>query len=50
MVFASNMLAPMLFAAFVAATGRFDLAFLIAGLCSLLALPLLWGDGRGKES
>jgi MFS family permease len=42
LVFTGNMLAPILFAAFVAATGRFDLAFMIAGACSLLCLPLLW--------
>ncbi len=46
-VFLSNMTAPIAFAAFVAATGRFDIAFLVAGLCSLVCLPLLWGDGRG---
>jgi predicted MFS family arabinose efflux permease len=47
LVFFSNMLAPVAFAAFVAATGRFELAFVIAGVCSLLCLPLLWGiDGK----
>jgi MFS family permease len=46
LVFFSNMLAPVAFAAFVAATGRFDLAFVIAGVCSLLCLPLLWGIDR----
>jgi MFS family permease len=40
-VFTSNMLAPLLFGAFVTATRRFDLAFLIAGASSLLCLPLL---------
>jgi hypothetical protein len=40
------MLAPIAFAAFVAATRRFDLAFIIAGACSLLCLPLLWGIDR----
>jgi hypothetical protein len=41
------MLAPVAFAAFVAATGRFDVAFIIAGACSLVCLPLLWGiDGK----
>ena len=49
LVFLSNMLAPIAFAAFVAATGRFDVAFVIAGACSLLCLPLLWGiDGRDR--
>jgi MFS family permease len=46
LVFLSNMLAPIAFAAFVAATRRFDLAFIIAGACSLLCLPLLWGIDR----
>jgi MFS family permease len=46
LVFASNMLAPIAFAAFVAATGRFDVAFMTAGAFSLLCLPLLWGEGR----
>jgi MFS family permease len=50
MVFVSNMLAPVLFAAFVAITGRFDIAFLVAGLCSLVCLPLLWGDGRERSA
>lgn len=40
-VFVSNMLSPIAFAAFVAATGRFDLGFMIAGACSLLCLPLV---------
>lgn len=42
LVFLSNMVAPIAFAAFVAATGRFDVAFLAAGACSLLSLPLLF--------
>jgi len=46
-VFASNMLAPILFAVFVATTRRFDLAFLIAGACSLLSLPMLWRHESG---
>ena len=50
-IFASNMLAPILFALFVAATKRFDLAFLIAGTCSLLCLPMLWRqESRVKRS
>lgn len=49
LVFAGNMLAPILFAAFVAATGRFDLAFMIAGACSLLCLPLLWRMHRRQK-
>ncbi len=50
LVFLSNMLAPIAFAAFVAATGRFDLAFLIAGAGSLLCLPLLWGIDKAAAS
>jgi MFS family permease len=49
LVFLSNMLAPAAFAAFVAATGRFDHAFLAAGAFSLLCLPLLRGIDRGTE-
>jgi sugar phosphate permease len=49
LVFLSNMLAPIAFAAFVAVTGRFDLAFVIAGACSLLCLPLLWRIDREAE-
>ena len=49
LVFLSNMIAPVAFAAFVAATGRFDVAFIAAGACSLLCLPLLWGVDRGSE-
>jgi sugar phosphate permease len=46
LVFLGNMLAPIAFAAFVAATRRFDLAFVAAGACSLLCLPLLLGIDR----
>jgi sugar phosphate permease len=48
LVFLGNMLAPIAFAAFIAATRRFDLAFVIAGACSLLCLPLLWGIDRAS--
>jgi MFS family permease len=48
-VFASNMLAPILFAVFVATTKRFDLAFLIVGACSLLCLPMLWRRESGAK-
>ena len=51
LVFLSNMIAPVVFAAFVAATGRFDVAFVIAGACSLVCLPLLWGvDARPDQT
>jgi MFS family permease len=47
LVYVTNMLAPIAFAAFVAATGRFDVAFVIAGCCALVCVPLLWGiDGK----
>lgn len=49
-VFASNLLAPTLFAMFVATTRRFDLAFLVAGACTVLSLPLLWGQGRAAKT
>ncbi len=43
LVYLTNMVAPMAFAAFVAATGRFDLAFAAAGVCALACVPVLWG-------
>ena len=46
LVYASNMGGPVGFAAFVALTGRFDLAFMISGALTLLCLPLLWGIDR----
>jgi len=49
-VFISNMTAPMVFAAFIAATGRYDAAFMVAGLVSLLGLLLLRGlDRPGRK-
>jgi MFS family permease len=50
LVFLSNMLAPIAFAAFVAATGRFDYAFMIAGACSLVCVPLLRRAERATSS
>jgi MFS family permease len=49
LVFMSNMLGPVGFAAFVALTGRYDLAFVIAGAFSLICLPLLYGIDRPRE-
>jgi len=46
LIYLINMIAPTAFAAFVAATGRFDLAFMIAAVCCWLSLPLLWGVDR----
>jgi MFS family permease len=47
LVFLSNMLAPVGFAAIVALTGRFDAAYLLAAAFSLACLPLLYGIDRG---
>ena len=46
LVFMSNMLAPVAFAAFVALTNRYDHAFFAAGAFSLVCLPLLYGIDR----
>lgn len=46
LVFGANMLAPVAFAAFIAVTGRYDIAFLISGVFSLGCIPLLWGIDR----
>jgi MFS family permease len=50
LVYASNMLGPVGFAAFVAATGRFDYAFVLSGAFSLICLPLLYRIDREKDS
>jgi MFS family permease len=49
LVYAANAFGPIGFAAFVAVTGRFDVAFMIAGAATLLCLPLLWGLDRGTD-
>ena len=49
LVFMSNMLAPVAFAAFVALTGRYDLRFFACRRFSLVCLPLLYGIDRGDE-
>ena len=49
LVYAANMFGPIGFAAFVAVTGRFDVAFMIAGAVTLMCLPLLWGIDRPAE-
>jgi MFS family permease len=46
LVYASNMLGPAGFAAIVALTGRFDIAFIISGAFSLVCLPLLYRIDR----
>lgn len=47
LIFVANMLTPVAFAAFVALTGRYDLAFLACGAVAFGCLPLLWGIDRG---
>jgi hypothetical protein len=42
-IFATNMVTPVVFAAFVAMTGRYDIAFVACGVCALGCLPLLHG-------
>ena len=49
LVFMSNMLAPVAFAAFVALTDRYDYAFFAAGAFSIVCLPLLYGMGPGND-
>lgn len=49
LIFMANMLTPVAFAAFVAFTGRYDVAFLVSGGFSLICLPLLWGMGPKKH-
>ena len=49
LIFMANMLTPVAFAAFVAITGRYDLAFLVCGAFSLVCLPLLYGMGPKNE-
>jgi MFS family permease len=46
LIFVANMLTPVFFAAFVAATGRYDIAFAVSGAFSLICVPLLWGIDR----
>jgi len=46
LVFLCHTITPIVFAAFVGVTGRFDIGFIIAGACSLVCLPLLWGMER----
>jgi MFS family permease len=50
MVFTSNMLAPVAFAAFVALTNRYDVAFVISGAFSLICVPLLHGLDRAASA
>jgi len=50
LVYISNFLGPVFFAAFVTATGHYDLAFMISGALTLLCLPLLHGIDRSSET
>jgi MFS family permease len=50
LIFVANMLTPVAFAAFVAVTGRYDVAFLVSAAFSLVCLPLLWGLDRTIEA
>jgi MFS family permease len=49
LVYLSDMMGPVGFAAFVALTGRFDYAFMISGALSLICLPLLYRIDRPRE-
>jgi MFS family permease len=49
MIFLSNMLTPVAFAVFIAATNRYDLAFLISGAFSLICVPILYGIDRPQK-
>jgi MFS family permease len=50
LVYLANMIAPILFAAFVAVTGRYDLAFVVTGLSALVCVPLLWRVDRSHSA
>jgi MFS family permease len=47
LIFVANLVTPVVFAAFVAVTGRYDLAFLVSGGFSLICVPLLYGIDHG---
>ena len=46
LIFMSNMLTPVVFAAFIAVTNRYDIAYLILAAFSLGCVPLLYGIDR----
>ncbi|GAB2886683.1 MFS transporter [Paralcaligenes ginsengisoli] len=50
LIYMANMIAPAAFAAFVAATGHFDQAFLAAAVCSLLSLAFLMGVDKQTKA
>jgi len=45
-IFLTNLITPVVFAVFVAATARYDIAFLVSAGFSLLCLPILYGIDR----
>jgi MFS family permease len=49
-IFLTNPITPVAFAAFVAVTGRYDIAFLVSAAISQVCVPLLWGLDRGGTS
>jgi MFS family permease len=49
-IFITNLITPVVFAAFVAVTGRYDLAFLVSAGFSLACIPLLLRLDRGVET
>jgi MFS family permease len=49
LIFMSNMLTPIAFAAFIAVTNRYDIAYLILAAFSLLCVPLLYGIDRAPD-
>ena len=49
LIFTSNMLTPVAFAAFIALTNRYDIAYLILAAFSLACVPLLYGIDRVSD-
>jgi hypothetical protein len=49
LIFTANMLTPVAFAAFVAVTGRYDVAFVISAAFGVICLPLLYGLARAEK-
>lgn len=49
LIFTSNLVTPVAFAAFVAFTGRYDLAFLMSAAFAIVCLPLLYRIDRTAE-
>ena len=49
LIYMSNMLTPVVFAAFVAVTGRYDVGYLILAGFSLVCIPLLYRIDRVSD-